>query len=457
MAVPPRSSSLMATIGYHNMDSYAQNAMALKFPESLEASIEEQNEKNCRWSRMKRRIGRSLASRSNISVSSFKALSPISETDSAKHSIRVAYTSSAAPSAAWDNNKEYTQQLSQAVSGLKNDFVSGAREMADSALSTLSSLIVTAASTAENKSELWQMAVSAAKELCAARPSMNAAITSCLLRALDEVLQLWDMLDEKRSKAPEDLAAMARRQLVRIIEKRKEAGIRLSENFAERLRAYCRQRLNNTHNLTILTLSNSSTIRHSIITTLSTLRFLCLTLVILESRPRFEGASMASHILSSCSADARARLHIRILPDCAVATAARDAQLVLLGADRISASGDVSNKIGSLAAAVCIKSLNAKAQVVAVSDADKIVAKGVEEGQKEAHPDSEMMEAWGDETRRKLQGRIDNGSVEVFGEWFEWVPAEYVDGYVTEYGTLDAKGVESIAGEVGELKEKIFG
>jgi methylthioribose-1-phosphate isomerase len=85
---------------------------------------------------------------------------------------------------------------------------------------------------------------------------------------------------------------------------------------------------------------------------------------------------MASQILSSTSAEARARLNVRILPDCAVATAAREAQLLLLGADRISASGNVSNKIGSLAAAVCIKTLNPKAQVVVVSDADKIGVTG---------------------------------------------------------------------------------
>jgi translation initiation factor 2B subunit (eIF-2B alpha/beta/delta family) len=117
----------------------------------------------------------------------------------------------------------------------------------------------------------------------------------------------------------------------------------------------------------------------------------------------------------------------------------------------------VSNKIGSLAAAVCIKTLNPKAQVVVVSDADKIVAKGVKEGEKETHPNREMMEAWGDDARRELQGRIDNGSVEVFGEWFEWVPAEYVDGYVTENGTLDSAGVERVADEIGELRETIFG
>ena len=113
--------------------------------------------------------------------------------------------------------------------------------MADSTISMLSKLIVTGATTASNRDVLWNMAVFAAQALSAARPSMNAAITSCLLRALDEISQLWDMLDEKRSKSVDDLAAMARRQLTRILEKRKEAGVRLAENFAERLRAYCRQ------------------------------------------------------------------------------------------------------------------------------------------------------------------------------------------------------------------------
>jgi hypothetical protein len=210
VALPPRTSSLMATVGYHNMDSYAQSVFALESSEFSETSLELQDEKGHRWTRLKRNLGRSIVSRSSSSV----------------HSL---------------NGPEYEKQLSEAVSGLKNDFVSGAREMADSALATLSSLIVAAGLTAQSRNELSQMIISAAKELSNARPSMNAAIISCLLRALDEVMKLWDMLDEKRSKAPDDLAAMARRQLVRILEKRKESGMRLSDNFAERLRAYCRQ------------------------------------------------------------------------------------------------------------------------------------------------------------------------------------------------------------------------
>lgn len=165
---------------------------------------------------------------------------------------------------------------------------------------------------------------------------------------------------------------------------------------------------------------------------------------------------MASQILSSTCTENRARLHVRILPDCAVGSVARNTNILLLGADRISCSGDVSNKIGSLAAAICVKKLNPKAQVVVLSDADQIVANGMEETPKEIHSHSELSDAWGDDARRGLAGRIGDGSVDVFGEWLEWVPAESIDGYVTENGVLDKAGVARVAHKMKELREKMF-
>lgn len=209
--------------------------------------------------------------------------------------------------------------------------------------------------------------------------------------------------------------------------------------------------------ITILMLSNSSTIRTCILGALSSLTDLSLRIYVMESRPHFEGADMAAQILSSTPADSKHRLHIHILPDCAVATMARDADLVLLGADRISSKGDVSNKIGSFAAALSVKQGAVPGQVVVVSDEDKIVPPNVEEGKKETHAPIEMMGAWKDETRRDLDERIRTGNVEIFGEWFEWVPAEYVDIYITETGILDTHSVEKAGRETGKLKKKIFG
>lgn len=227
-----------------NSKSSTKNATILQKLEPIPGSSIIGSEKGHRWTRLKRRMGRQRISHSVSSVPSCKSLPPISETNSEQFSIPAAHTSSTTteevPCSSWDNF-EYTNRLDEAVKHIQNDFVSGSKEMADSALATLSTLIVAGSSTAGDREELWNMVVWAAKKLCAARPSMNAAMTSCLLRALNEIKQLWEILDEKRNKGADDLAAMARRQLVRILEKRNEGGIRLGENFAERLKAYCRQ------------------------------------------------------------------------------------------------------------------------------------------------------------------------------------------------------------------------
>lgn len=70
-------------------------------------------------------------------------------------------------------NEEYENLLDSAVHGLQTDFTSGARQMADAALSNLATLIDLAASTARDRDELWSMAVEGAKKLSFARPAMR--------------------------------------------------------------------------------------------------------------------------------------------------------------------------------------------------------------------------------------------------------------------------------------------
>jgi translation initiation factor 2B subunit (eIF-2B alpha/beta/delta family) len=174
-------------------------------------------------------------------------------------------------------------------------------------------------------------------------------------------------------------------------------------------------------------------------------------LTIMESRPRCEGADMAAQIYAS--APNRHRLSIRMIPDCAVGTVSRDIDIVLLGADRISSTGDVSNKIGSLAAVLCAKHWNQDTTVVAISDIDKIAPPGLDVKTIETHPAHELSSAWAADTRNQLVGQSD---IEVFGEWFEWVPANLVDVYVTELGILSTEDVATVAKEVGDLNEYIF-
>jgi translation initiation factor 2B subunit (eIF-2B alpha/beta/delta family) len=144
---------------------------------------------------------------------------------------------------------------------------------------------------------------------------------------------------------------------------------------------------------------------------------------------------------------------------------------VLLGADRISPEGNVSNKIGSLAVSMMAATIRSSEErtpiwpsiiryprVLVVSDSDKIVAanKGEAEESPEMHPASELMDAWAEETRMTLDGNFERGTVEVFGEWFEWVPAQYINGYVTEEGRLYLDQVQKISREMGELKERFL-
>lgn len=130
---------------------------------------------------------------------------------------------------------------------------------------------------------------------------------------------------------------------------------------------------------------------------------------------------MAAQILSSLASSSRSRVRVRIFPDCAVGAALRGAHFALLGADRIKVSGEVSNKIGSLSLAAMARS-GRQTRVVVVSDVDKIVAPEVEgeSEEVEVHPPAEMMGAWAEESREGLGVDLEDGSVEVFGEWFEW-------------------------------------
>jgi translation initiation factor 2B subunit (eIF-2B alpha/beta/delta family) len=149
----------------------------------------------------------------------------------------------------------------------------------------------------------------------------------------------------------------------------------------------------------------------------------------------------------------KSRLSVIIMPDCAVATAVQNIDIVLLGADCINPNGNVSNKMGSLAAALCAKQQNQNVSVVVLSDTEKIAVPGEGMEGHEIHPSSELSTAWAPETRGALE---DNEHVQIFGEWFEWVPAELVDVYVTERGRLTARDVANLANEVKELKEGIF-
>ncbi|KAL5116394.1 hypothetical protein ACEQ8H_005742 [Pleosporales sp. CAS-2024a] len=370
----------------------------------------------------------------------------------------------------------YESALEHAVQELQNDFQSGARQLADAALAHLAHITEIGASVATTWGKFWAIMVHAARQLGQARPSMSAAISSCLLRTLERVARRWNDETEKGQRNTQDLVRIARGLLEEIQRERRQIAARLDEAFATWLKEnFTAKPSRNVPFITgpgipftvptppktpqtirILTLSNSSTIRSVILHALVALPSFHLHLTILESRPRCEGADMAAQILFSAASD-KQRLSVRIMPDSAVGTAARNVDLVLLGADRISSTGDVSNKSGSLAAALCAKQVNSNALVIVVSDMDKIAAPELQDQQQQAveiHPSRELSSAWTPDTRNKLEDHQEQ--LDVWGEWFEWVPAKLVDMYVTELGILDMEDVERVASEIQQLDGYIF-
>lgn len=368
-----------------------------------------------------------------------------------------------------EETDDYDSALERAVHDLQNDFTSGARQLAGSSLSHLAHVTDIAACMATSWGEFWAMMVHAAKHLTYARPSMSAAITSCLLRALERIARTWNEEQAKGSQSTAELARIAGGTFDEILRERRELSGQLGQTFTHWLHKHCNevmthflpfdqvvradtpQRIHARSSVRILTLSNSSTIRTAILHALASLTDVVFHLTVLECRPRCEGADMAAQIYAS--AVDRDRLSIQIIPDCAIGTASRNIDIVLLGADRISSAGDVSNKIGSLAAAICAKQLNNNVAIVALSDVDKIAAPGQDAEAIERHPSSELTSAWAPATRNQLEGKA---NIEVFGEWFEWVPANLVDVYVTELGILRTEDVERVAREIGDLDEYIF-
>ena len=126
---------------------------------------------------------------------------------------------------------EFEALLESVVHGITTDYVSGARQMASSALSNLATLIEFAASTAHSGEELWNLSVSAAQKMAIARPSMSAAVEACLLRALSSIEGTWRTEMEKDYKLPTELARIAGSVVQEILSERQEAGKNLGKSF----------------------------------------------------------------------------------------------------------------------------------------------------------------------------------------------------------------------------------
>jgi translation initiation factor 2B subunit (eIF-2B alpha/beta/delta family) len=296
----------------------------------------------------------------------------------------------------------FPPEMDRAITDIAQDHDSGARQLALKALSALK----LAFHVFPRVSTSWPLIVNSGWHISQARPSMKSALYTTILRALHEIKDVYP----SRSTIDRLDKSMAEEQA--LLE-------RLATSFTEYIES------NHPQTVSILTLSNSSTIAAALKTLLQSPHRPRITLTVLESRPLFEGLHLAKSLLPNKPADAT----IEIATDAAGAYFASAADIVLIGSDHINpVNGDVKNKMGSVAVARAAK------RTLAVSSTDKLGE--IEMGEQvEENADYEVKMAW-------PVDRLDG--VRVRNVYFEWVSGEDVEGYVTERGILGRAELKEI-------------
>jgi translation initiation factor 2B subunit (eIF-2B alpha/beta/delta family) len=304
------------------------------------------------------------------------------------------------------------------------------------------------------------------------RTSMGAAIEAAVFGVMDSV-----SAELRRSVALGGIELSSFKSITeRSIEARMAArrhSLDALGKFFEQFiaRAEGHRKEDKTSSTTIVTLSSSSTTTKCLTDLIqnSTADEMNINLSILESRPMFEGVAFANALLNSLEkgqgergtlSDYTSRLKIEIFTDASVAMAVKAAHYIVLGADKISPNGDVSNKIGSLAAAALAKTLQPSCAIVVVSETDKITGE-VDDAERlkvEYNDETEVTKAWPSGYAQALQERQEMGyELSVKNAYFEWIPAAYIDGYVSEEGLLTVQDITRLSKEKAELEDRIFG
>ncbi|KAL4891800.1 hypothetical protein BDV59DRAFT_58995 [Aspergillus ambiguus] len=294
------------------------------------------------------------------------------------------------------------------------------------------------------------------------RESMGAATLSAVLIVLSEVENILRQQESVQTRWHRMLAMIDSH-----LQSRSSRVKRLQKSLADYLQSYVLSTDQNKHHLTVLTTSASSTIRDSLLNAYAALDLHTLELRILESRPLFEGATLASSVLSQFKDQFQSspdkHLCIKLYTDASAAVASKDVDMVLLGADQISATKGVSNKTGSLPLALSAKHMSPAVKIAVLSEAEKINGTGgvVRDDHTEDNDPSEIFNTWKHDGVKGIQKLEAPGSeratIEVQNIYFEWVPLEMVDAFVCEDGILSGDDIRHKSKDLAELSQRYFG
>ena len=141
-----------------------------------------------------------------------------------------------------------------------------------------------------------------------------------------------------------------------------------------------------------------------------------------ETRPLLQGSRLTAWELS------QAGIPVTVLADSAAATLMRDGKidLIIVGADRIAANGDVANKVGTYALAIAAKHHGVPFYVAAPSSTvDPATATGAE---------IHIEQRAADEVRRTGGALTAPTDVEVYNPAFDVTPASLITAIITDRG-----------------------
>lgn len=333
--------------------------------------------------------------------------------------------------------------LAAGLQALQEDHESGARVLAGKALEILADVLV--ALNTEDRGEWWKYARTAAWHLWKnGRESMGAAILNVVLTGLREieaaVLPKWDGSSRK------DRETSIRTALLKYGESR----MGINDNISQSFRSFLDATYSASRPVRILTLSSSSTISKCLLNVINS-GTQTFDIRVLESRPLFEGASMAATLanaITQANTPEGNGSTVMVYTDAAAAIASKDVDLVLLGADIISSNGDTCNKTGSLPAVLSARHVSPDVKVVVVADREKVFPFPPPE--REENDRVEVTATWssgGSSQAAKAFQSPENGSV-VKNVYFEWVDSSLIDNYVLEDG-------HKKAGEISEIEKSV--
>ncbi len=161
------------------------------------------------------------------------------------------------------------------------------------------------------------------------------------------------------------------------------------------------------------------------------------TVYVAETRPRGQGARLTAWELGQAGVD-----HV-VVPDNAVAALMGQGRVdvMIVGADRIAANGDVANKIGTFEKALAAHALGVPFYVAApLATIDAACPDGAAIPIEERDADEVIYQTGLTRDGRLETVRVCAPGSPAYNPAFDVTPARYVTGLVTEHGVVPASG-----------------